>query len=88
MKLKRKIGLSTIRSYLTVDTTADLIMAGTPPIDLLAEERRRRKESEDKGKAVLRKAAINECHLRWPTNEGVGNWTRKLIQKIDKWIHL
>lgn len=89
-KLKRKLlsmqRLAAIRvcsAYRTVSTAAVGVIAGIPPIDIMALERKEKYEGEMAADA--RRNLRHRWQARWDQEE-TGRWTRELIPNIEKWI--
>lgn len=92
-RTQRIAALRIIQAFRTVSTSAALVLAGTPPWDLKAEERRRlwdhgsnssRKERQEKE----RKATIGAWQDEWssiPPGEP-GSAVRDIIPNIRKWL--
>lgn len=88
---QRKIALRVATAYRTTSTDALLVIAGTPPVDLLAlmraETEEERKGSNNPGRA--KNEARIELEKRWQerwSNGEKGNWTRKLIPDLRPWV--
>lgn len=89
-KLKRKLlglqRLAAIRvcsAYRTVSTAAVGVIAGIPPIDIMALERKEKYEGEVAAEA--RRNLRRRWQARWDQEE-TGRWTKELIPNIEKWL--
>lgn len=86
-KVQRRISLRICSAYRTLSTEAAVLLADTPPIDLLIEERtelyRRGKEERKR----LRTEIIDRWQERWDNLEGKAAWTKELIPDVRPWIH-
>lgn len=86
--------LRIIRAYRTVSTEGALVLAGIPPVDLLATERKRIRqrieEDEDSTppsniKRQERGITINAWQNRW-SRSTKAQWTRILIPDLARWL--
>jgi hypothetical protein len=84
-RCQRKVVLRVISAYKTVSTATLLVIAGTPPIDLLARERNEIHKKGVKKKKEEREKTYEKWQERWDRSKE-GAWTRKLIPSIKKWI--
>jgi retron-type reverse transcriptase len=86
--VQRTCALRVISGYRTVSEQAALVLASTPPIDLLAAERRTRywgRDVEDHpGKEELREETLQRWQERW-SSATEGAWTRRLVVNILPW---
>lgn len=77
-------------SYRTVSEPAVLVIAGTIPIDLLAQERKARyEEQEELGKAQAAEKVRALTWARWQERweqESRGRWTARLIPRVEPWV--
>lgn len=84
MNIQRKAAIRIIRAYRTTSTRALLVLARTPPIDLLVEMR----VAIEKG--VSRQDAhgkmMSNWQKRWQNDEGQAAWTRRLIKDLRPWM--
>lgn len=99
LKPQRICALRTIAAYRTVSTAAALVLAGTPPIDLLILEKKEiykeikhiESSTTDRQNVVneVRKMArinlITKWQERWQEEEK-GRWTYHLIKDIKPWL--
>nr|CAI5820897.1 unnamed protein product [Callosobruchus analis] len=78
-------------AYRTVSETAVLVVAGIPPIDLLATERKmlyhRRKRGEVINRTQGRSITLEKWQERWEQERDVGKWTHILILRIEPWYN-
>lgn len=89
----RRSALRVASAYRTVSDDAVCIIAGMPPIDLLAVERKKvfdaRRRTIDKSQKEIwdaaRKKTITDWQTRWDVSDK-GRWTHRLIPKIEHWI--
>ena len=88
-KVQRRALLRVVCGYRTVSAAAAQVIAGVPPIDLLARERRELyitgQGHEKRVRVDVRNRIIDVWQVRWE-KETVGSWTRKLIPDIRKWV--
>lgn len=86
-KVYRSVALRVCSSYRTASKEALQVLAGLPPIDLLAEERFNNYHSN---KTAIEKNLSREILLnRWQANWTVclkGSWTKTVIPDIRPWI--
>lgn len=97
ISVQRRSAIRTISAYRTVSANADLVLASTPPIDLLARERSEiYQEIHQNGSFLIteatRMAAIENARLRLLTRwqkrwdgDNKGRWTYRLIPNIVAW---
>lgn len=90
-KAQRRGLIRVASSYKTVSAEALQVITGTPPIDLLAKERRLVYETgqgqEQQVKKAVREQIIKEWQTRWDNLSHKAQWTKKLIPRIDPWIN-
>lgn len=84
LSLQRKLNIRISSAYRTISGAAAGVIAGNPPIDLMALERKEKYEGKDKKEA--RKDLIDRWQTRWDC-ETRGIWTKKLIPNIDRWLN-
>lgn len=89
--VQRQGALRVTCAYRTVSEGAVLVLAGTPPIQLLALERKRlyeRRNDADKRETriIARKQTMLESQKLWDSNL-TGRWTRRLIPKLEPWCN-
>ena len=95
VQMQRKAALRCVSAYRTVSTEAVCILARTPPIDLLAEERTELFKAKKKlktEKAVERAKRDARRSLLWKWKDrlstcGKGEWTRMLICDLEQWMN-
>ena len=90
-----------VSAYQTVSTSAVLVLASVPPIDLLVEERKEtfqlRKELTcltnlqeiARGKEAIRKDGRRRLVEKWQTRwhgDQSGRWTHRLIPELATWL--
>lgn len=83
---QRKVLLRKICAYRTVSEAATNVLAGIPPVDLLAREREveYRRRRMDTSTTPSHHATRTEWQKRWDTAE-TGQWTKTLIPDISRW---
>ena len=90
-RVQRRAALRVICGYRTISADAAGVLAGMPPVDLLAGERRSRRISAEKGedpveaKNSARMAVMETWQSRWNESQK-GRWTWKLIPDIVPWV--
>lgn len=98
-KVQRTALVRVVRAYRTVSLEALCVLAGCPPLELLADERRRvfarhrvasscngTQESRSMTKREEREATIGLWQDRWSRAPN-GRWTFQLINKLKPWIN-
>lgn len=101
-KPQRMSALRVVSAYRTVSTSAALVLAGIPPIDLLVIERDEiynmvklidsnlpaieRKQRIKEAKNAARDALISRWQIRWADDHN-GRWTHRLIPDLSVWIN-
>ena len=93
-KIHRRAALRCVCAYRTVSTEAVCILARTPPIDLLAEERavvyKKNKSATTKAAKLRVKREARRCLLeKWQerlSHSEKGQWTRTLICNLEQWM--
>lgn len=85
-KAQRRAVLRICATYRTVPTEALLVLAGVPPITLLAAERQIKAEKSDKNKKKAE--TMKEWQKRWDDESRKENavWTKTLIKDIGSWV--
>ena len=98
---QRLVALRIVSAYRTVSTSAVLVLASVPPIDLLAEERQDtshlRKELTcaylqeiTRAKEAVRKDGRRRLVKKWQTRwhgEQTGRWSHRLIPELATWLN-
>lgn len=88
--LQRRTLLRVISGYRTLSTSAAQVVAGIPPISLLAEEQHRiflsRGGQSTIIKAREREATLKSWQSRWSNMETTAEWTRILIPNLIPWV--
>ncbi len=89
--VQRRGALRVSCAYRTVSEAAVLVIVGTPPIDLLAQERQdiwRNQIVNDRGEAkkVARQVLLEKWQQRWEDGN-YGKWTKRLIPRLDTWLN-
>lgn len=87
----RLSALRVVCAFRTVSDEAVCLIAGMPPIDLLATERqllysRRGNLTKRENRIMARMETINEWQQRWD-NSQKGRWTHRLIHSVERWIN-
>ena len=98
---QRSVALRIVSAYITISTSAVLVLASVPPIDLLAEERQEifqlRKELTltdlqeiARAKEAIRKDGrrrlVEKWQMRWH-GEQTRRWTYHLIPELATWLN-
>lgn len=89
--VQRRGALRVTCAYRTVSEAAALVIAGAPPIDLLAHERAKLYDLKTSGhhtkekKAKLKAETLEKWQERWTTCDR-GRWTARLIPNIKVWL--
>lgn len=83
--IQRKLALRICCGYRTAPTEALLVIAGTPPMDLLAEERSVVYRNGQAAKQEAREELLRQWQQRWLRNTGTAIWTKTLIPDLIKW---
>ncbi|XP_026821716.1 uncharacterized protein LOC113560175 [Rhopalosiphum maidis] len=86
-RVQRKALLRGICSYRTVSYTATNILSGSPPADLLAEERKAmfsEKRSASRCQLSPRAATMRKWKARIAEAK-TGGWSKRLISDVDLW---
>lgn len=87
--LQRRVLLRVVSGYRTVSTSAAQVIAGIPPISLLAAEQRRvflnRCQTLD-SRIKEREATLRRWQSWWTSEESHALWTKTLIRDIVPWI--
>lgn len=89
--VQRRGALRVTSAYRTVSEAAVLVLAGTPPIDLLARERKRlfalRKANalSNETKVVEKNKTLKSWEKQWKTSLK-GRWTVELIPDLVSWV--
>lgn len=89
--VQRRGALRVTCAYRTVSEAAVLVIAGAPPIDLLATERarlynlKRGDLNRSEAREIARKETLEEWQNRWQSSDK-GRWTARLIPNIEPWL--
>ena len=101
LSAQRSVALRIVSAYRTVSTSAVLVLASVPPIDLLAEERQETLQLRKKltcndlqeiarAKEAIRKdrrhRLVKKLQTRWH-GEQTGRWTYRLISELATWLN-
>ena len=81
-RVQRKSALRVIAAYRTVSGDATMVIAATPPVDLLAAEREARYGGEERKEA--REKLMEKWQRRWNAAKH-GRWTHRLIGDLLPW---
>lgn len=84
LSVQRKVAIRITSAYRTTSTKAILMIARTPPIDLLVEERSKIERGENKSET--RETLLGKWQEKWDTDDGTANWTKRLIRDIKQWV--
>lgn len=82
-RVQRGAALRVCSAYRTVSYEAVLVVAGVPPLKLLAKERR--EVYEGVGKQEAKDRLFRRWQTRW-NDSTKGRWTRRLIPNIRAWV--
>ena len=82
-RVNRTVALRVIQAYRTVSLEATLVLAGMIPLELLAAERKRINDGEEKNAA--RAITLSLWQKRW--EESRECWTKSLIPNIEPWAN-
>lgn len=91
--VQRRSVIRVISAFRTVSEGAALVLASTPPIDLLIREKQEIYEEWDEDRSVIRKAHIKKTarrrlmerwQERWDADTK-GRWTHRLIPNVSEW---
>lgn len=94
-RVNRLAALRVIRAYKTVSGEAAAFLAGSPPLDLVAQERAKlwetRKEDltadeKDERTREIRAGTIAAWPERWSLPSGKAEWTKQLLPNINRWL--
>lgn len=89
-RTQRKMLIRMVCSYRTVSNRALQVVAGELPIDLQVKERQRMHEGRlgnlCPDKTAIRKSMVEEWQKRWDDTTVVGQWTKRIIPNIGKWL--
>jgi len=88
-KIQRRTALSCVCAYRTISTETVCILARTPPIDLLVEERAKKEVRSKNGVLRVEKEARNALIEKWKDRISCtekGDWTRMLICDLERWL--
>lgn len=89
LSAQRRMILRVISGYRTLSTEAAVVIAGIPPIDLLIAERCRLHEHNEVTEAVREHERVETLNLwagRWQQHTNTGQWTKRLIPDVAKWV--
>lgn len=84
LSLQRKLNIRCCSAYRTISVAAAGVIAGNPPIDLMALERKEKYEGIDRTQA--RQNLIDRWQERWDQEERA-SWTKKLIPNVGRWLN-
>lgn len=83
LSLQRCMAIRVCSAYRTISTAAVGVIAGTPPIDLMAKERQEIFNGKTKNEA--RTNLAESWQKRWE-QENTGRWTYALLPNIEQWL--
>lgn len=83
-RVQRRSCIRVISAYRTISEAAALVLSTSPPVDLLAEERRLRYEGTARTQA--RELVMRKWQTRWDEADG-GRWTHRLIGNLLPWCN-
>ena len=84
ISLQRKTAIRIVSAYRTTPTKALLVIARTPPIYLMVEERRAVSEGQNRKSAY--ENTLQLWQEEWKKDTGKGKWTQRLIPSLEPWI--
>lgn len=85
LSVQRKVAIRITSAYKTTSTKALLVLANTPPIDLLVEERTMIERGENRTQA--RTTTLERWQTEWMQADGTAEWTKRLIKDIRPWVN-
>lgn len=88
-KLQRRILLRVVSGYRTIGTSAVQVIAGVPPISLLAEEQVRlfrQRETQLAHKTRQRGITLEKWQKNWKHRTASAAWTKRLIPEVVPWV--
>lgn len=83
LSLQRTMAIRVCSAYRTISTAAVGVIAGMPPIDLMAMERKEKYDGVAKEEA--RRNLLRRWQERWEQGD-TGRWTYSLIPNVELWI--
>ena len=96
-RVQRRAALRCVSAYRTVSTDALCVLARTPPVRLLAEERaevfekkKKKPNMSDREVERVKQAARRALLVKWKdylSSSATGGWTRTLIRDLDGWMN-
>lgn len=86
-RIQRRMLLRVCSAYRTTSSEALQAISGTPPIDLLMEERVKRHKAKEEAESLesINKEIIDRWQERWARHEKSAKWTKTLIPDVQKW---
>ena len=88
-KVQRTAALRVSSAYRTVSEQAILVISGSIPIDILAEERKKiwilKNNSQNVSTDTVREETLQKWQSRWETSE-TGRWTANIITNVKVWM--
>lgn len=92
LSVQRIAALRITSAYRTVSTSAALVLASIPPIDLLVSESRERYDRSREGVDIadIRRSTREDVLRHWQTRwrvEETGRWTHRIIGEIEPWVN-
>lgn len=88
---QRKAILRIVCGYKTVSSAAAQVIAGIPPVTLLARERSRLYHKDDAHLEIVKKqereTTINEWQEMWSNHTATAQWTKRLIPNLVPWVN-
>lgn len=82
-RVQRRLALRICSAYRTVSYEAVLVIAGIPPLLLMAKEREETYSGRDKAEA--RENLWRAWQVMWEETEK-GAWTRRIIRNVRQWV--
>nr|CAI5850898.1 unnamed protein product [Callosobruchus analis] len=88
-RAQRKTLLRVASAYRTFSNRALQVITATPPLHLLAEERRHlytAKQDTSESRASIRDRTMEKWQRLWDDTTDVAQWTKRLIPSIKEWV--
>ena len=79
IKVQRRTAIHIISAFRTTSTQALLVIARTPPIDLLTKQRTQIAEEGREHKNRIQESMLTIWQKRWKTETSTAGWTRRLL---------
>lgn len=86
-KVQRLLAIRIVSAYRTTSTEALMVLAGTPPIELMVKERTKKFMGQYRGQRDLRDQTLEEWQIKWENTQDKAAWTKRLIPDLRLWIN-